>query len=368
MLRTVAPPLLLGLLSGCAAIGGLGSSGPERPPLPLDQADISSDARLDSTGIIAGSFIGEGTSRAVHLISSDRALVSDLARRFRPGPPDRRADPLLWLRQQHRYAINLDRVADSMLLRETMLVGSPDGHTRVQLTGIVLEAARCQRGGVRAEFIVEPPRNEGVSLRGPVVGSFRSPDTHWPVRDRARREELPEPSAELIDTLLLETGRVMDSLLDRRLSARDRPLEPVTRRLAVNTLEDEDAADVIPFRLDDGRIRYAVSLRESRRTARGVAALAAIVMVWDGSLAYRQVVFRPTLLEVGRRGPLRAVGNQTPALFWRRLQAVSGFAFRRDYLWMEQVDVATGAVRWIILEPKGNTVVAAADIEDGCSR
>ena len=38
--------------------------GTERPPAPLDEAAVSSDARLDSAGAIAGSFVGEGTSRA----------------------------------------------------------------------------------------------------------------------------------------------------------------------------------------------------------------------------------------------------------------------------------------------------------------
>jgi hypothetical protein len=45
---------------------------------------------------------------------------------------------------------------------------------------------------------------------------------------------------------------------------------------------------------------------------------------------------------------------------------VSGFAFRRDYLWMEQVNVEDGSVLWVILEPRGNTVVAAAEMEGPC--
>jgi hypothetical protein len=134
----------------------------------------------------------------------------------------------------------------------------------------------------------------------------------------------------------------------------------------VNTLDDEEAADVTPFRLDDGRTRYAVSLRQYRRTARGVNLMTTIVMVWDESLQYRQVVFRPTALELGRRGPTRPYGNRTPPYFWRRLQPVSGFAFRRDYLWLEQVNATNGSVRWVILEPKDNIIVAAADVEDGC--
>jgi hypothetical protein len=360
--------LLTGLLAGCATMGGWGSgSGShDRPPLPLDAAEISSDARIDSAGALAGSFIGEGTSREVHLLSSDRALVADLVRQFRPELRDRRADPMGWLQKQRRYAINLDRTRDSTLLRSVMLVGSPDGHTPVRLTGLVLHAPACSGAAPQAEFVVEPQRANNVSLRGPVVGSFRSPDTRWPVSDRYTRAELPEPSEELVDTLLFETGRVMDSLLAKRLTPRDLPLTGEDRHISINSLENEDAADVVPFRLADGLVRYAVSLRAYRRTARGTDVMGAIVMVWNESLQYSQVVFRPTLLELGRRGPTRPLANRTLPYFWRRLQPVSGFAFRRDYLWMEQVDVGTGAVRWVILEPKDNIIVAAADVEDGC--
>jgi hypothetical protein len=159
----------------------------------------------------------------------------------------------------------------------------------------------------------------------------------------------------------------MDSLLERRLPSRDLPLSRVPGgALSLNGLSDADAADVLPFRLDDGRVRYAVSLREGRRTARGQDVLASIVMVWDASGAWRQIVFRPTLLEYRRRRLARAYAGTTPPLFWRRLEAVSGFAFHRDYLWMEQVDVEEGRVLWVILEPRGNTVVAAAEMEGAC--
>jgi hypothetical protein len=89
-------------------------------------------------------------------------------------------------------------------------------------------------------------------------------------------------------------------------------------------------------------------------------------MVWDGSGGWRQIVFRPTLLEYRRHRLARAYAGSTAPLFWRRLEAVSGFAFRRDYLWMEQVDVEAGSVLWVILEPRGNTVVAAAEMEGAC--
>jgi hypothetical protein len=113
-------------------------------------------------------------------------------------------------------------------------------------------------------------------------------------------------------------------------------------------------------------VRYAVSLRERRRTARGAEILAATVMIWDASGGWRQTAFRPTLLEYRRSRPRRAYAGATPPVYWRRLDAVSGFAFGRDYIWMEQVDVEEGNVLWVVLEPQSNTVVAAAEMENRC--
>lgn len=360
---TIAASGLL-LAAGCAQIGQFLNT-PEQPPLPLTEAAISSDARIDSTGAISGSFVGEGTSRQVHLLSSDPEFIADLVRRWRPTQ-DRRLEPLDWLNRKGSFAINLDRVADSALLSEIMLVGSPDGHTKVRLQNVLLYGARCRNGAPRAELVVETARNAQVSLRGPVIGSLRGEDVWWPVHDSYRRIPPAEPDPELVDTLVERTGLVLDSLLARRLPARELPLRGGYHRLAINSLADEDAADVVAIRLSDGRIRYAVSLRDTRITDRGTEGLASIVMIWDATLSWRQVVFAPTFLEYGRRGPARALGDRTAPLYWRRLQPVSGFAFERDYLWMEQVDVTDGTVRWVILEPKGNVIVAAADVEDGC--
>jgi hypothetical protein len=237
----------------------------------------------------------------------------------------------------------------------------------VRLRTILLHGSSCGWRGSQAEFIVQPSRTGGPALRGPVVGALFAPEDWLSRTDRQFREPVAEPSPELTDSLLVWTARVMDSLLGRRLASRDLPLERATEQpLSLNGLDDEDAADVLGFRLDDGRIRYAVSLRERRRTARGVEALAAVVMVWDGSGAWRQVVFRPTLLEYRRRRLVRAYAGATHPVYWRRLDAVSGFAYGRDYLWMEQVDVQDGRVLWVMLEPRSNTLVAAAETEGGC--
>jgi hypothetical protein len=364
---TAALLALAGL--GCATLGRVITElATERPPLPLERADISSDARLDSTGVIAGSFVGEGTLRQVHLLSSDPTLIADLVRRYRPDR-DRRMDPLDWLERRGTWAINLDPKTDAGLRRQPVLIGSPAGHNAVRLRTILLHGPRCAAGRPQAELVVEPDRSGGPELHGPVVGSFRPPQVRWPVRDEEFRDEPQPADPALEDTLLDATRAVMDSLLDDRIDRRDAPLDPGTRhRLTINTLDDWNAADIAAFRLDDGRIRYAVSLREARRTARGRDALAAVAMVWDASLAWRQVVFRPTLLEVDRHGPGRALGGRTAPVYWRRLSAVSGFAFGRDYLWMEQVDVQADQVEWVILEPRGNTVVAAALVSDRCDR
>lgn len=364
-----APVLLLPLLlAGCAALGQAWNSwGSERPPAPLREATIASDARLDTTGAILGSFVGEGTSRQVTLVTSDTTLIAALARRYRPER-DRRGDIWQWLTARGRVAVNIDPIDDSALVAGEIMVGSPQGHTQVRLRSLLLRGSRCGWRGTQAEFVVEPARTgDQPSLRGPVVGSFLDEQSFLVVRRLEHREPVEGPSAALTDSLLEWTALAMDSLLTAELSARDLPLARAAgSALSLNGLEDDDAADVLSFRLDDGRVRHAVSLRERRRTARGVEVLAAIVMIWDATGAWRQVVFRPTLLEYRRHRPVRAYAGLTGPHFWRRLEPVSGFAFGRDYLWMEQVNVEDGSVLWVMLEPRGNTIVAAAEMEGPC--
>ena len=73
------------MLSGCHGLGNLLEEAlKERPPAPLDSMTVASDARIDSLGVLAGSFVGEGTGRAVHLLSSDTTFIAELARRYRP--------------------------------------------------------------------------------------------------------------------------------------------------------------------------------------------------------------------------------------------------------------------------------------------
>ena len=365
MRRLFALALVSAAVAGCAALGqALEDLLTERPPAPLDLATTASDARLDSSGAIAASFVGEGTTRAVHLLSSDTGLIAALARRYRPDH-DRRGDTWQWLATRGTFGVSLDRAEEPVLAAQGIRVGSPAGHSPVVLRTILLHGSSCGWRGASAEFIVEPTREWGPSLRGPVVGSFMPPgETPGP---RLTRDDPPGIPVVMIDTLLAWTSRAMDSLLTPRISRRDLPLTRVGAPLvAVNTLDDEDAADVMPFQLEDGRVRYAVSLRERWATARGATLLASIVMVWDSTGSWRQVVFRPTLIEYRRRRLARAYDGLTPPVFWRRLQPVSGFAFRRDYLWMEQVNVEDGGVLWVILEPRGNTVVAAAEVEGPC--
>src|SRR5688572_7692195 len=78
-LRLSAPALLL-LTTGCAALGSAWNYIiTERPPYPLRAIDLSSDARIDSTGIIVGTFVGTGTDERVTLLSSDTGFISALA-------------------------------------------------------------------------------------------------------------------------------------------------------------------------------------------------------------------------------------------------------------------------------------------------
>jgi hypothetical protein len=88
-------------------------------------------------------------------------------------------------------------------------------------------------------------------------------------------------------------------------------------------------------------------------------------MVWDSAGAWQQTIFRPTVL-AAYGGRLDAFGQAGRPLYWRRLQPISDVAYPRDNLWMEQVNVRDGTVLWGIVQPRGNVVVAAAEVEGPC--
>jgi hypothetical protein len=360
------------LLLGCAGAGRfLREAFRERPPTPLDSMSVASDARVDSMGYVVGSFVGEGTSRAVHLLSSDTGFIAALARRYRPAL-ERDGD--LWRALARERVITLApagrrRTTTGTPLFDRALVGGPDGHTAVVPTTILLHGSPCGPRGAQAEIIVEDhSRTQQPELRGPVLGSFtrsQPAGSSAPSREVFRRRSpAPEPGTALVNDLLARTGRVMDSTLGSQLrSLRLRPADDAP--LEINTLADVDAADVIPFRTSSSLVRYAVSLRERRITQRGDTVVVATVMVWDSAGSWQQVIFRPTVVSL-RRGRLAPYGASTRALIWRRLQPISDVAFERDNVWMEQVDVRDGTVLWGIIQPRGNVVVAAAQVEGSC--
>ena len=352
--------LLVGALlltAGCASAGKfLEELFKERPPLALESLPAASDARIDTTGRLLGSFIGEGTAREVHLLSTDTTLIAALVRRS-----DRRApagnDLWRWLDQRGVLALNIDGAT-----ARSGLVGSPDGHSVITLRAALIRGGRCGPASAQAELIVEDARGGGPSLRGPVLGSFRDAD---PGRsDIGYRDEPRAPGPELLDSLVSRAEHGLDSLLARRLPSRALPLTPLTREYEYNTLEDVDAADVVPFRVDASRIRYAVSLRTRRLAATADTLVAATLMVFDSAGAWRQFVFRPTavMLRRGRLVPYPGL----PPLLWHRITPIDAFAFERDDLWLEQVDLSDGTVVWGVIEPRFNLPVAAAEIAGPC--
>ena len=365
-------PLILGSglgLSGCRGAGRfLGELFRERPPSPLDSMSVASDVRIDSLGFLVGSFVGEGTSRAVHLLSSDTGLVAGLVRRYRRDliQPDQPWGPLAREGVVTLGATGGRRTTGSPKIERAM-VGSPLGQTGVVPRAILLRGSRCGWRGTQVEIIVDHDRGSpGPPLRGPVLGSLTRSDSSAPQENPEfrRREPVAPPGTGLVDELIARTGRAMDSVLAGRfpsLVLRG----PADTRLEINTLSDVDAADVISFRSAPGRVRYAVSLRERRITAGDDTLLAATVMAWDSAGAWQQTIFRPTLLSF-RRGRLAPYGALRRSIFWRRLQPISDFGFQRDNLWMEQVDVGEGTVIWGIIQPRGNVVVAAAEVEAPC--
>jgi hypothetical protein len=88
-------------------------------------------------------------------------------------------------------------------------------------------------------------------------------------------------------------------------------------------------------------------------------------MVWDSAGAWRQEIFQPTVL-ASAGGRLHAFGASGRPVYWRRLQPISDIAYSRDNLWMEQVNVRDGRIVWGIIQPRGNVVVAAAEVEGVC--
>ena len=376
LLPLVALPLLLSTgLGACRGAGRfLGELLRERPPAPLDSLGLTSDARLDSTGTLAGSFVGEGTSRAVHLLSSDTAFITQLLRRYRPDLAAAR-DP--WGELARERVVTLGgperrrTVAGSGPTVESAVVGSPLGHTEVAVEAMLIRGGAGGRGcgarGAQVELIVADDRPRGdPPLRGPVLGSLRAgvaAERHE--RGLVRRDPVAPPSAVLTHELVGRTERALDSVLGADNRSLELHADPDTR-IEINTLADADAADVIAFRVADDHVRYAVSLRARRFAARGDTLVATAVMVWDSAGAWQQTIFRPTLLALrrGRIEPRDPAARRS--IYWRRLQPISDFAFRRDDLWMEQVDVRDGSVRWGIVQPRENLVVAAAEVDGPC--
>jgi len=366
-----AAVLLTGGVGACAGAGRfLGSLLRERPPAPLDSIGLASDARVDSAGYLVGSFVGEGTSRAVHLLSSDTGFIAGLLRRYRP---DLAAAPDPWSALSRQRVVALGgmqrrrTVAGSGPAIEAAVVGSPLGHTEVRVEAVVLRGGSrsCGPRGAQAELIAADDRLRGdPPLRGPVLGSLRTgAEAGRRERGLIRRDSVPAPSSGLIGELVGRTQRALDSTLGAQRGAVELRADPEAR-MEINTLADVDAADVIAFRVAEQRIRYAVSLRARRLGASGDTLIAAAVMVWDSAGAWQQAIFRPTLLRL-RGGRLEPSAGRRP-VYWRRLQPISEFAFPRDDLWMEQVDVRDGSVRWGIVQPRENLVVAAAEVDGPC--
>jgi hypothetical protein len=358
-LRTVSLLSLLSLL-GCTA----GTVSPlDRPAHSIQRFDIASDARIDSAGGLRGSFVGEGTSRAVHLISSDTGFIAVLIRRYRP---DAIQSGDLWgsLARLGTVSINVAELT-SRDARYLPRVASPEGHTDVLLSALVARGGTCGWRGAQAELIVHAPpaSSEVPSLRGPVVGSFRLASE---VSGRLVRSAPPPPGAVLERQLIERTGAAMDSMVNRRLSTSQRYLRPVESVIIpVNSLEDVDAADILAINTHSGQVRYAVSLRQRRTVDAGDTVVVAGVMVWDSAGSWQQTVLEPTLLDY-KQGRLTARSGNWAPIYWRRLQAVSGFEYQRDYIWMEQVESRDGSVLWGIVDPTGNVVVAAAEMEGPC--
>lgn len=363
-------PIALALAVGLTILGGCRTHDVDvhtvGVPWPLESLSVTSDARLDASHRLLGSFVGEGTGRAIHLLSNDTSFIAALYRRY--GPPLTRGEQV-WsrLQQAGTVALHLSDGRTGPFVQEA-LAGSADGLVPVEPAAVLLHGDPCGPLGARAEILVgESQDSTTPPVFGPVLGSFQTrPRSELANDEMASRRPATMPGQELTASLIARTERVFEEALATRLASDRLPLDPPgDRYLEINTLADIDAADVVPFRGDTGGTQYVVALRVQRVTARADTILIAGVMTWDSAGLAGRMMLRPTVLRVhGRR--VAAEAGWTP-MYWRRVAAIAGFASRGDYLWLEQVHPSEQAVLWGVVAPATNTPVAAARVTGACT-
>jgi hypothetical protein len=357
---------VIALLTGCAAVGSAWEYlTTERPPYALRAIELTSDARIDTSGVMVGTFLGSGTDERVTLISSDTGFIAALAREYLP---DRGRDLWSTLARNGTTVLAAERMRRFVHRAEVgdARVASTHGHSFVSLGLVKLRGSSCGWRGARAEITVSGPLrgSRAPSVRGPVVGSFRPGESS---DARAWRDAIPGPAPALARDLVERTERDLDSVLAFRRPRGLGGLDPVSAHpLLLDPLADVNAAEVVPLWAGQGRVRYAVAIRALRITARDDTALVSTVMIWDSAGTWRQTVLAPTVVEMwgGRMRPTQ--DPAFPPVFWRRLDAIAGFGLDRDYLFVEQVDVGQGSVYWGAIEARSNNVVAAAEVGGAC--
>jgi hypothetical protein len=168
------PLSALALRGACAATPGFRAVFfRERAPAPIDRMVTASDARIDSLGRVAGSFVGEGTDRAVHLISSDSVFVRSLVEAYVPNIR-RTSDFWSGVRARGVVRIPLREAEDAAAagaLAAPARVGSPAGRSDVLVTAITVRAAAA----AGAALAPSSSRNRSTAMRrcSPVPWSAR---------------------------------------------------------------------------------------------------------------------------------------------------------------------------------------------------
>ena len=184
-------------------------------------------------------------------------------------------------------------------------------------------------------------RGGGPSLRGPVVGALFAPDD-W-LNGSIASTATPSPSLSGADRQSARVDSAGDGLAAR---AATRPPRPATLPRGRGTARPRTAR---PMRtpptccrsgwMTDGSAMRCRCARAAPHRARRTRCWPSIVMVWEAPAAGGRSSSAPRSSSIGATASPALSPGTTAPLFWRRLEAVSGFAFRRDYLWMEQVDV-----------------------------
>ena len=347
-----------------ARVGGMRAETgplPARAPTPLDSMPLASDVRVDSAGRLVGSLVGEGTGTAVTLLSSDTLLIRILATRFRPELTSGEGD--LWSNLRRQDSVpSRSGPRVSLAPWSALHWATPTSRCR----RVLLRGNRCtdDTRGARLELMVQPDSVSGDPA-APRSGARYLPRRRpgRPARARAGPARAARGSRRRswCDQLIGRTSAYLDSALTAEYpDLQARPLH--SEQIEVNTLADLSAADVIrlPRRRGADPVRRLPPPAPRPRRARYPGHDRRDGVGQRGDLAPGDLPPHRARLDrrPARRPSGRSAGRSTgvgcsPSATSPMPGPISG--------WSRSTSATAASVG--IIQPAGNVVVAAAEVE-----